>query len=248
MVRVVAVLNGVGVLALVAGAVTLQVIPIAPLYFYPTSLPMSTPKRIPSLPLWSIFVLILVVSALFTLAVWDRFAVRRGAVLRLLVMLVGATASASVICSGFHLLLGTPRPDSRAQCTSSNVTFAQCSEVLSRADAIRQFQSFPASEAALLVSAAVMLSVVSRLLVAHSSAIAFVLTFLPAGAAVLGGAFLVATGAYSLMDVVGGGVTGFLCAYVGANSVLFAVKKAPLSTALQGNTRTMYASIINTRP
>jgi hypothetical protein len=151
-----AILNTVGVLALLVAAISLDAAPIAPVYFYPTSLPMSAPKRVPWLPLWSVLLLILLVCALITLAVWDRSALPPGPVLRLLVLLSGVVSSSSLICSGFHLLLGTPRPDSAAQCSTSHVTFAHCCEVLSPANAIRQFQSFPAIEAAILVSAVVM--------------------------------------------------------------------------------------------
>jgi hypothetical protein len=239
----VAILNAVGVLAMLVAAISLDVAPVVPVYFYPTSLPMSAPKRVPWLPLWSVLLLILFVSILMTLAVWDRNALPLGPVLRLLVLLSGVVSSSSLICSGFHLLLGTPRPDSAAQCSTSNVTFTHCCEVLSRADAIRQFQSFPAIEAAILVSAAVMLFIIGDVLVPHSNLIASILKFLPTAAAVLVAAYLIAAGAYRVMDIVAGAVTGFLCAYVAANSILIAGIKRQLLPTRRGDAVPVYTSI-----
>jgi hypothetical protein len=239
-----AILKGFGIVALLAACVSLEVIPIAPVYLYPTSLPMSAPRRTQWLPLWSIFILLLVISAVFTLGVWNRYTLPLGSVLRLLVMLTGAVTIASIICSGFHVLLGTPRPDSSAQCSTSNVTFAHCSQVLSRADAVRQFQSFPASEAALFVLTGVMLSVVVGVFVPHSNVI---LRYLPIEAAVLASAYLIVDGAYIVMDVVAGAAIGFLCAHLAAEAIGFADKNTPLSAARQADVRVIYKSIIEAK-
>jgi membrane-associated phospholipid phosphatase len=207
-------------LVLVVAAICLQTIPITAVYTYPDSVAMDAPTRVETIPIWALFLLLLLVSAVFSLAIWDRssFAVRL--FLRVVGALVTTVSVTSILCSVVHIVIATPRPDSIAQCGTVNVSYHHCSQVLSGMRLASQFQSFPAAESAELMAAAVMLTVVVDILLTEAAPLVLVFKPLVIACPILGDALLLASGCYHITDVVAGSLLGFLVAHIGRNSLV----------------------------
>jgi hypothetical protein len=209
---------------------SLQVVPIDPVYYYPESLPMDAPKRLESLPPFAWFLLALFFTVALPLAVWDTSVVAFASFVALLAPAIAAVSAASLACSAVHAVVGVPRPDSIAQCATANVSALHCGRVLSHRQAVDQFRSFPAIEAALSVSSAVTFSWVAEVLAGARGAALVCFMGVPVAASVAIVAFFLATGAYRAVDLVAGAAIGALMASLARPGTMV----RPAKTELEG--------------
>jgi hypothetical protein len=226
-----AVLEWVVLSALVVTAICLQTIPITPIYDYPDSVAMDAPRREEVAPGWAIFLILLVVSAVFSLGIWDRATVPLPQFLQVIGALIAALSISSILCSAVHILVATPRPDSIAQCGTVNVSYQHCAQVLSRSRLASQFRSFPAWESAAAMATAVMLTVVVDVLLTDATPFVLIFKSLVIACPILMDALLLATGCYRIPDVVAGALLGFLVAYVGAQSLMCQLQNSSKQTS-----------------
>jgi len=217
--------------ALFVVAVCLQAIPITPLYYYQETLAIDVPKREEFIPSWAFFLIVVIVGVFLSYSIWNKSAVPFPRFLSCILAFVGAVSIASAFCSIFHVVLGTPRPDSIAQCRTVNVSYAECSKVLSKSELARQFQSFPSLESTVSMAAAAMLTNFIDLLVPIQTSLIVIFKGIVIGASVFLDALLLATGCYRFADIIAGALIGFAVACIGADSVLGAAGPRSLEAA-----------------
>lgn len=234
-----------GCLALVVFAVALglQLVPIDPTYIYPGKLVWDFPKRAEPTPAWALFVVITIVPGAFLVLLHDttlKTSLSLASFLPLIFHFVFSVSLASLLCSAFHLVIGTPRPDSAAMCNNVNVTFAQCSAVLTHSQLVSQYRSFPAIESAIVFAAAVSFARIFEIFVA-GSLFGALFRCLPSIASIGLSAVLVATGCYRLEDVTAGALIGVLAALAAGNTIAHREQKAEeLSDTTDASFRVRY--------
>ena len=214
--KLLAVVDGCVALIVFLLALALQLIPIDPTYVYPGALSYDFPKRTEPLAPWVLLLVVTIVPAAFLILLYDtslRTTLPLASFLPLVLHFVFSVALGSLLCSAFHLVIGTPRPDSAAMCNNVNVTFAQCESALTHSQLVKQYRSFPAVETAVVVAAAMSFARLAELFIT-GSVIATIFRCLPALASVWLSAVLVATGCYRLVDVTAGALVGAFAAFV----------------------------------
>ena len=210
----------VAILVLIA-AISVQFLTVPPIFVFPESLPLDAPKRSDFVETW-IFTLVVAVVPALIIALYSDLIVKERSFQNYaypVLYYLTAVSVASLLCSGVHFLLGTPRPDSIAQCRTVNVTYWACSLALSKPRLASQFRSFPSTEAAVSMAAAVM---INSLLVSpqtrFSELVPIIAKSIPLCWAVMIGAFCVALSMYRIYDIVAGYFIGYVVASWAANA------------------------------
>lgn len=200
-------------------AIIFQSVSYEPKYLHPGTLAMDAPKRSQAMAPWLVFVLVnvLVIVLLMTLddiRLPNKYAFLAGVSCHLSL----GISLASLVCSIFHMILGTPRPDSIAMCNSETVNLERCATVLTGYELTKQYQSFPAIEAAVVMAGA---AAVAQVLEIFSTGNLLFTIFKSVVVvwAIFYDAILVGSACYRIEDVVAGSLIGFVCAWLTFGSI-----------------------------
>lgn len=195
-------------------AIILQTISYEPKYLYPGTPAMDFPKRSESMPSYFVFILVTVLVVVVLMTLDDiRLPNKYGFLACVACQLSVGISLASLVCSICHIIVGTPRPDSIAMCNSETVNREQCATVLTGRELTKQYQSFPAIEAAVVMAGAAAVAQVIEIF-NNGNLLFIIFKGIAVVWAVFYDAVLVGSACYRIEDVVAGSLVGFIAAWL----------------------------------
>ncbi|KAH0790706.1 PAP2 superfamily protein [Histomonas meleagridis] len=216
--------------AILTVSCVLEFQPIEPKYIYQETLYMSAPKRRELIPSYGLLAIIIIVPIILLLIVWLYLLKGSQSIkwyFEAISYLVITVSLAGLLCSCIHLLIGTPRPDSIVQCGTVNVTYAVCSQVLSKYQTSQQFKSFPSFEAAICMAAAVSLLTFFEMPSTFSPFVEMIIKMIPMTWALLVSTIEIAMSCYRIQDTIAGAFIGFIVGMITSNAFTKSMNSNP---------------------